>query len=122
MFIVSKCRPSGTWKMVVVTLSYATDLSKYFVQPRLRYLSYNQCDCSPHRETIKIKESSRICKHRLMEMSSSYVKHKCSFSGRRMGKKHILLDFYDCSEPDQIVIAWPPSAASQNLTTGSRFK
>lgn len=79
-FSVSKCRPSGTWKMVVVTLSYVTGLSKYFVQPRLRYLSYNQCDCSPHRETIKIKESSRICKHSLMETSSSYVKHKCSFS------------------------------------------
>ena len=29
-------------------------------------------------------------------MPNRYVKHKCSFSGRRMRKKHILLESYDC--------------------------
>ena len=84
----------GTQRMVVEKLSYATDPSKYFVQPRLAYHSYSHCGCSPHTETIKIKGSSRICKHKLVEMSSSYVKPECSFVGRRMRKKHILLDFF----------------------------
>lgn len=84
----------GTQRMVVEKLSYATDPSKCFVQPRLGYLSYNQCGCSPHTETIQIKESSRICRPKLVEMFRTYVEPECAFAGRRMRKKHISLDFF----------------------------
>ena len=87
---LSQCASGdGTQRMVVEKLSYAIDPPKCFVQPRLGYLSYNQCGCSPHTETIQIKESSRICKHKLVEMFRTYVKPECAFAGRRMRKKHI---------------------------------
>lgn len=48
-FLVSKYQTSGMQKTVVAKLNYATDPSKYCMQLRLSYLSYNECDCSPHR-------------------------------------------------------------------------